>query len=138
MRSQASWNSAGVCVTSIRTYQTGSASVIQHARQPPQRLGNNKVTTMTWLHDQSELIGYCAGMLTTVAFLPQVIRPWRAGGHALSGLMLALFGMGVSLWFVYGLLRNSRPIMLANGVTDLQVLIILVLKLRRARRIKPA
>jgi MtN3 and saliva related transmembrane protein len=90
---------------------------------------------MTWLHDQSELIGYCAGALTTIAFLPQVIRTWRSGGQALSGLMLALFGTGVSLWFVYGLLRNSRPIMLANGLTDLQVLVILVLKLRRAKRV---
>lgn len=93
---------------------------------------------MTWLHDQSEVIGYCAGMLTTVAFLPQVIRTWRSGGHALSGMMLALFGTGVSLWFVYGFLRNSRPIMLANGLTDLQVLEILVLKLRRAHLFKAA
>jgi MtN3 and saliva related transmembrane protein len=89
---------------------------------------------MTWLNDQSELIGYCAGALTTIAFLPQVIRTWRSGGQALSGLMLALFGTGVSLWFLYGLLRNSRPIMLANGLTDLQVVVILVLKLRRAQR----
>ena len=48
--------------------------------------------------------------------------------------MLALYGTGVSLWFIYGLLRNSQPIMLANGVTDLLVLVILVLKLRRANR----
>jgi MtN3 and saliva related transmembrane protein len=91
---------------------------------------------MNWLNDQSEVIGYCAGTLTTIAFLPQVIRTWRSGGHALSGLMLALFGTGVSLWFVYGYLRNSRPIMLANGMTDIQVLVILVLKLRRAHLFK--
>ena len=91
---------------------------------------------MTWLNQQSEVIGYCAGTLTTIAFLPQVIRTWRSGGQALSGLMLALFGTGVSLWFVYGWLRMSRPIMLANGVTDLQVLVILVLKLRRASPVK--
>ena len=89
---------------------------------------------MNWLNDQSEMIGYCAGTLTTIAFLPQVIRTWRTGGQALSGLMLALFGTGVSLWFIYGFLHNSRPIMLANGVTDVQVLVILVLKLVRANR----
>ena len=93
---------------------------------------------MTWLNHQSEVIGYCAGTLTTIAFLPQVIRTWRSGGQALSGLMLALFGTGVSLWFIYGWLRMSRPIMLANGVTDLQVLVILVLKLRRASPVKAA
>ena len=93
---------------------------------------------MTWLNQQSEVIGYCAGTLTTIAFLPQVIRTWRSGGQALSGLMLALFGTGVSLWFIYGWLRMSRPIMLANGVTDLQVLVILVLKLRRGSPAKAA
>ena len=84
------------------------------------------------------MIGYCAGTLTTIAFLPQVIRTWRAGGQALSGWMLGLFSTGVSLWFIYGFLRNSRPIMLANGVTDLLVLVILALKLRRAQRVKAA
>ena len=93
---------------------------------------------MNWLSDQSELIGYCAGTLTTIAFLPQVIRTWRSGGQALSAWMLALFGTGVSLWFIYGYLRNSRPIMLANGLTDVQVLVILVLKLFRARSVKAA
>ncbi len=86
---------------------------------------------MIWLSEHQETIGYCAGMLTTVAFLPQVIRTWRAGGHSLSGAMLALFGTGTSLWFIYGLLRMSRPIMFANGLTLLQVLVILGLKLRR-------
>jgi MtN3 and saliva related transmembrane protein len=113
-------------VTSIRTYQTGGGRNSSAIMKEP---------LMTWLSDQSEMIGYCAGTLTTIAFLPQVIRTWRAGGEAISGLMLALFGTGVSLWFVYGLLRNSRSIMLANGVTDLLVVVILVLKLRRARRV---
>ena len=35
----------------------------------------------------------------------------------LSWMMLALFGTGVGLWFLYGLMRMSGPLMAANGLT---------------------
>lgn len=83
----------------------------------------------------TEAIGYWAGFLTTVAFVPQVVRTWRVGGEELSWTMLALFGTGVGLWFVYGVLRMSRPIMFANGLTGVQVLFLLGLKIWRAARV---
>ena len=46
--------------------------------------------------------------------------------------MLALFGTGVALWFVYGLMRMSAPIIVGNAVTGVQILVLLGLKLRRA------
>jgi MtN3 and saliva related transmembrane protein len=79
-----------------------------------------------------EMIGFWAAVLTTAAFAPQVVRTWQTGGHQLSWAMLALFGAGVSLWFVYGVLRASGPIMLANGLTGLQVVMIVSIKLRAA------
>ena len=69
-----------------------------------------------------------AAVLTTSAFAPQVIRTWRTGGEGLSWTTLTLFGVGVWLWFVYGLLRMSGPIMLANGVTGMEVLFLITLK----------
>jgi len=48
--------------------------------------------------------------------------------------MLALFLAGTGLWFFYGLAIGSTPIVLANGVTALQVMIVLALKLKGARR----
>ncbi len=86
---------------------------------------------MEWLHLHTEAIGFWAAVLTTGAFAPQVIRTWRFGGKDLSWMMLALFGAGVGLWFIYGYLRASWPIMLANGLTGLQILVILLLKLCR-------
>jgi MtN3 and saliva related transmembrane protein len=77
-----------------------------------------------------ELIGYAAALLTTVAFAPQVIRTWRLGGHELSWSMLALFAAGVTLWFVYGVVRESAPLMLANGLTLAQVLAMAAVKWR--------
>jgi hypothetical protein len=41
---------------------------------------------------------------------------------------------GVGLWLLYGVLRASAPIMLANGLTEVQVLFLLGLKARRALR----
>jgi MtN3 and saliva related transmembrane protein len=83
--------------------------------------------------DWVELIGLCAAVLTTVAFAPQVVRTWRLGGHELSWSMLALFGAGLILWFAYGWLRDSVPLMLANGLTAAQVLVMAGVKLRSGR-----
>jgi MtN3 and saliva related transmembrane protein len=80
----------------------------------------------------TEAIGFWAAVLTTVAFAPQVIRAWRTGGEGLSWMMLVLFATGVGLWFLYGFLRMSASLMTANGLTGLQILILLALKIRHA------
>jgi MtN3 and saliva related transmembrane protein len=71
-------------------------------------------------------------VLTTIAFAPQVIRAWRTGGEGLSWMMLILFAAGVGLWFLYGFLRMSAPLMTANGLTGIQVLMLLAVKIRYA------
>jgi MtN3 and saliva related transmembrane protein len=83
----------------------------------------------------TEPIGTLAAILTTVAFAPQAIRTWRMGAEGLSWMMLALFGTGVGLWFVYGVLRGSGPIMLGNGLTALQVAFICAVKVWRRREV---
>jgi len=85
----------------------------------------------------TEGIGSCAAVLTTVAFAPQVIRTWRAGGAGLSWLTLTMLGTGVWLWFVYGLLRASVPIVAANGLTGLQIVFLAGLKAWHDRRSAP-
>jgi len=84
-----------------------------------------------------ELIGFAAALLTTTAFAPQVIRTWRLGGHELSWGMLALFGAGLVLWLAYGVARGSAPLVVANGLTLIQVLAMSAVKLRTARRGRP-
>jgi MtN3 and saliva related transmembrane protein len=86
------------------------------------------------LDTHAETIGFWAAFLTTIAFVPQVIRSWRAGGRELSWLMLSSLGIGVGLWFVYGYLRDSAPLMLANSATGVQVLLLFAIKLRTTRR----
>ena len=81
-----------------------------------------------------ESLGFVAGILTTISFLPQVIRIYRIkSGREISLWMTLLLSSGVTLWLVYGLLMRSMPIILANLVTLVLVITILVLKLFYAR-----
>ena len=63
-------------------------------------------------------LGMIAGLLTTFAYLPQVFKTWKTKSvNDISLLMLLTLGTGVFLWFVYGVLINSLPVILANGLT---------------------
>ena len=78
----------------------------------------------------SEMIGYPAAILTTVAFVPQAWKSWRT--RDLSGVslpMYALFTLGVALWLAYGLLIASTPIVIGNGITLVLASVVLWLKL---------
>ena len=76
-------------------------------------------------------IGWLAGTLTTVAFVPQVIKIWRSKkADDISISMFLIFTVGVALWMVYGIQTASLPVMLANAVTLVLALVILMLKYR--------
>jgi len=75
-------------------------------------------------------IGLAAGFCTTVAFLPQVIKTWKSkSAKDLSLGMYSIFCTGVLLWLIYGVLISDLPIILANAVTLLLALSILLFKL---------
>lgn len=79
----------------------------------------------------TEWTGYCAAILTTLSFLPQVLKICRTKrADDISAPAFAAFGLGVVLWLIYGVALQSRPIMFANSVTLILVALILVLTLR--------
>ncbi len=81
--------------------------------------------------NHTELIGYAAAVLTTLAFVPQVIHIWRLrAAHGISLGMYAIFTSGVALWLVYGLLLGAWPLIVANAVTLTLSLCIIALKIR--------
>jgi len=81
--------------------------------------------------NQGQILGFLAGTLTTVAFLPQVLRTWRnKSAGDLSMGMLAMFTTGVALWLLYGIALNSMPMMISNGATLVLALILVGLKYR--------
>ena len=80
-----------------------------------------------------DLLGYAAAVLTTLAFVPQVVKTWRSkSAHDLSGLTLGAFSLGVFLWFVYGVALGAAPIIAANATTFILSLALVVLKVRHS------
>jgi len=78
----------------------------------------------------SNWIGFVAGTLTTIAFLPQLGRTWRTkSADDMSLAMLLTFTAGVFLWLLYGIYVTAWPIIITNAITFLLTLAILVLKL---------
>ena len=80
--------------------------------------------------NSTEILGLVAGLFTTIAFVPQVIKTWKSK-HAndISLAMFSIFSSGVALWIVYGVMIGSLPVILANVVTLALALTILALKL---------
>ena len=77
------------------------------------------------------LIGLAAATLTTVAFVPQVVRVWRTRStRDLSLPMYLVFTVGIALWLVYGLMIDDLPVILANVITLALATVILFFKLR--------
>lgn len=80
------------------------------------------------------IIGFMAGTLTTVAFLPQVLHTYRCKSAGdLSWTMLITFSVGLVLWFIYGIYLNSWPMILANAITLFLQAFIIAMKIRYSR-----
>jgi len=77
------------------------------------------------------ILGLLAGTLTTISFVPQVMKTWKfKETKDISLLMYIIFFTGILLWFSYGLLINNAPIIIANGASLVLVSIVLILKIR--------
>ncbi|HEX3585430.1 MAG TPA: SemiSWEET transporter [Candidatus Angelobacter sp.] len=81
------------------------------------------------------LLGFVAGTLTTISFIPQVLHAWRSKRcDDLSWGMLLTFSAGMVLWLVYGIRLWAMPIIVANAVTLALLLAIMALKARYTTR----
>jgi len=81
--------------------------------------------------DYIEIIGLAAATITTAGFVPQVYKIWRKRStQDISLNMYLLLSAGLSLWIVYGFSIESLPVILANSITLLLVICIIILKLK--------
>lgn len=81
--------------------------------------------------DLTMVLGLTAGTLTTVAFVPQLIKAWQSKSTCdLSWGMLITFSAGVLFWLIYGVAINSLPVILANAITLLLQTGIIYLKIK--------
>ena len=79
--------------------------------------------------EQLTLLGSIAAFLTTVSFIPQVIKTLKTRDtEGISLLMYSLFVVGISLWLAYGLLRSDFPVIVGNLITFILASIVLGMK----------
>ena len=65
-----------------------------------------------------EILGFIAGALMTVGFVPQVWRLYKLkSAKEISLPFTSLFLAGTVLWLCYGVLRGLPPVILWNGIT---------------------
>ena len=75
-------------------------------------------------------LGYFAGLLTTIAFIPQVVKVWTSKSTSdISLIMFVVFTFGVLLWLIYGVIINDHSLVVTNLVTFSLSLSILVAKI---------
>tara|TARA_Y100000589_G_C26761918_1_gene470162 strand:+ start:254 stop:520 length:267 start_codon:yes stop_codon:yes gene_type:complete len=77
-----------------------------------------------------EFFGYFAAVLTTLAFLPQLIKTFKTKkADDVSLITLIMFITGVVSWIIYGYKISSIPVLTANVITLILNLLILIFKI---------
>jgi MtN3 and saliva related transmembrane protein len=63
-----------------------------------------------------ELFGLIAGAVTSMGFIPQIIRGYKTKKlEDVSYYMPAILAIGMALWLVYGFLISALAVMVANA-----------------------
>jgi len=94
---------------------------------------------MTLDLSSSEIFGFAAATLSTVAFLPQVIKTWKSrSARDVSYALLLTFSTGCLCWVIYGFQVDAKPVMIANSFTLTLNLAILAMKIIFENESRPA
>lgn len=76
-------------------------------------------------------IGLLAGFITTLGYVPQVVKGYRSGRmDDVSIFMPVVLMVGMTLWLIYGIMLEDIPIMLWNAVSVILNGVIIIMKLR--------
>ncbi len=80
------------------------------------------------------MLGLTAGFITTMGFVPQVIKGYRTGSMKdVSLTMPILLMVGLFLWLLYGLVLQDLPIILWNAVAMILNGTLVLMKVRSIR-----
>lgn len=81
-----------------------------------------------------EIVGFIAAILTTAAFVPQVYKAWKTKDvEAISFTMFMVMLIGVLLWLIYGFYIGSLSMVIANIITSILILTIIILKIKHKK-----
>ena len=84
----------------------------------------------------TEIIGYLAGVILTLCYLPQIIKTFRLK-HAddVSMWMLVLTIISTALYEVYAWQLGLMPVVVMNGIFGILVTVEIIMKIRYAASI---
>ncbi|SDE16475.1 SemiSWEET family sugar transporter [Niabella drilacis] len=82
-----------------------------------------------------DILGYIAGAITTLTFLPQVLKTVREKSvKDISLMMFIIAAVNEILWIIYGAFRNDWVIILTNAVILCLSLTMIYLKFAYANK----
>lgn len=85
---------------------------------------------MVW----ADFMGQAAGMLISVSFIPQLIRVYKLkSAYEISTTFTSMLLLGLLSWIVYGIYFRLVPIILWDSIAFIQVLILLIFKMKFGR-----
>lgn len=80
--------------------------------------------------DFQHFVGLAGGIVSSVTFLPQVIKIWKTkSAKDLSMMTLFFLTLNVSLWLTYGMIIKDYPLIITNSVVLSMVLMMVYFKL---------
>jgi MtN3 and saliva related transmembrane protein len=78
-----------------------------------------------------DILGYSAGAITSLTFLPQVIKTWKLkSARDISLLMFLIAALNEIMWIIYGALLDNWVIILTNIIVLTMALTMIFFKLR--------
>lgn len=78
-----------------------------------------------------EFMGCIAGVLTSFAFIPQIIKLLKTKQSiGISVITYCCTLIGCSIWFIYGLFLQSLALILFNFINIITTLIVIVLSIK--------
>jgi MtN3 and saliva related transmembrane protein len=78
-----------------------------------------------------DILGYSAGAITSLTFLPQVIKTWKVkSAKDISLLMFVIAAVNEVMWIIYGAMLDNWVIILTNVIVLSMALTMIYFKLR--------
>lgn len=76
-----------------------------------------------------EIAGLTGSVLSSITFLPQVIKAWQSKSMGdVSLLMLFIVFLSTVIWLVYGIGKGLRPVIIANSIICFLSILLLYFK----------
>lgn len=79
--------------------------------------------------DWTEVVGHTGALLSSITFIPQVLKAWKSRSVGdLSLVMMLIVFTSTIVWLVYGIALTLWPVIFANGIIAVLSLVLIYFK----------